>query len=100
VLRAEAYCRAAGIVELIPALHFLRFPIGHAYLYEHDGGLTLADTSAPGSAAEIAAASRAIGRDPARLGQLVLTHFHADHAGAAAQTAAWGCACREFRPPQ
>jgi hypothetical protein len=42
VLRAEAYCRAAGIVELIPALHFLRFPIGPAYLYEHDGGLTLA----------------------------------------------------------
>jgi glyoxylase-like metal-dependent hydrolase (beta-lactamase superfamily II) len=78
------------IVELIPGLHFLRFPIGHAYLLEHAGGLALIDTSVPGSAPRIAAAIRDIGRDPADVRHLVLTHFHGDHAGAAAAVAAWG----------
>lgn len=72
------------VVELTPGLHFLRFPIGHAYLLEHKGGLALIDTSVPGSASPIAAAIGAIGRDPADLRHLFLTHFHADHAGAAA----------------
>ncbi|MDQ2874981.1 MAG: MBL fold metallo-hydrolase, partial [Actinomycetota bacterium] len=78
------------VVELTPGLHFLRFPIGHAYLLEHKGGLALIDTSVPGSASPIAAAIGAIGRDPADLRHLFLTHFHADHAGAAADIAAWG----------
>jgi glyoxylase-like metal-dependent hydrolase (beta-lactamase superfamily II) len=87
---APAYCRAVDVVELIPGLHFLPFPIGHAYLLEHAGGLALIDTGVPGSAPRVAAAIHAIGRDPADLRHLVLTHFHADHAGAAADIAAWG----------
>ncbi|HMH94069.1 MAG TPA: MBL fold metallo-hydrolase, partial [Streptosporangiaceae bacterium] len=78
------------VVELIPGLHFLRFPIGHAYLLEHAGGLALIDTSVPGSAPRLAAAIRDTGRDPADLRHLVLTHFHGDHAGSAADVAAWG----------
>ena len=78
------------VIELIPGLHFLRFPAGHAYLCEDPDGLTLIDTSVPGSAPQIAAAIRRLGHDPADLRRLILTHFHADHAGSAAEIAAWG----------
>jgi glyoxylase-like metal-dependent hydrolase (beta-lactamase superfamily II) len=78
------------IIELIPGLHFLRFPVGHAYLCEDPDDLALIDTSLPGSAPQIAAAIRSIGHDPADLRWLMLTHFHPDHAGSAAEIAAWG----------
>lgn len=73
------------VAELIPGLYFLRFPIGHAYLCADPGGLTLVDTSVPGSAPQVAAAIRQIGHEPADLRQIVLTHCHADHAGSAAE---------------
>ena len=78
------------VIELVPGLHFLRFPVGHAYLCEDPDGLTLIDTSVPGSAPQIATAIRRLGHDPADLRRLLLTHFHADHAGSAAEIAAWG----------
>ena len=78
------------VIELIPGLHFLRFPTGHAYLRQDPDGLTLIDTSVPGSAPQIATAIRALGHDVADLRRLMLTHFHADHAGSAAEIAAWG----------
>ena len=78
------------VIELIPGLHFLRFPVGHAYLCQDPDGLTLIDTSLPGSAPQIAAAIRTLGHDPADLRRLLLTHFHADHAGSAAEIASWG----------
>jgi glyoxylase-like metal-dependent hydrolase (beta-lactamase superfamily II) len=78
------------VIELLPGLHFLRFPIGHAYLCRDPDGLTLIDTSVPGSAPQIATAIRTLGHDPADLRRLILTHFHADHAGSAAEVAAWG----------
>jgi glyoxylase-like metal-dependent hydrolase (beta-lactamase superfamily II) len=77
-------------VELIPGLHFLRFPIGHAYLWHDRGGLTLIDTGLPGSAPQIATAIRATGHHPSDLWRLVLTHFHRDHVGSAAEIARWG----------
>jgi len=80
------------VIELIPGLRFLRFPVGHAYLCEDPDGLTLIDTSVPGSAPQIATAIRGLGHDPADLRRLMLTHFHADHAGSAADIAAWGSA--------
>jgi hypothetical protein len=43
------------VIELILGLHFLRFPVGHAYLCQDPDGLTLIDTSVPGYAAQIAA---------------------------------------------
>jgi glyoxylase-like metal-dependent hydrolase (beta-lactamase superfamily II) len=78
------------VIELVPGLSFLRFPVGHVYLWHGPGGPALIDTSVPGSAPPIADAIRATGRQPGDLRYLVLTHFHADHAGAAAQIAAWG----------
>jgi len=78
------------VIELLPRLHFLRFPVGHAYLWRDPDGLTLIDTSLPGSAPLIADAIRRTGYQPADLRRLVLTHFHADHIGSAADIAAWG----------
>ena len=68
------------VIELIPGLHFLRFPVGQAYLCQDPDGLTLIDTSVPGSAGQIATAIRALGHEQADLRRILITHFHADHA--------------------
>lgn len=90
---------AMETVKLLPRLYFLRFPVGHAYLWLDDDGLTLVDCGVAGSGTQIAAAIRRLGRDPADVRQLVLTHFHHDHVGAANEVAAWGdvviCAHRD-----
>ena len=78
------------VVQLLPRLHFIRLPVGHAYLWHDPDGLTLIDTGLPGSAPLIAGAIRQTGHQPADLRRLVLTHFHADHIGSAADIAGWG----------
>ncbi|MGP4021715.1 MBL fold metallo-hydrolase [Actinomadura sp. 3N407] len=78
------------IMRLPPRLHHLRFPVGHAYLWDAPEGLTLIDSGLPGSADLIAEAIRSLGRDPGELRRLVLTHFHEDHVGSAADVTAWG----------
>jgi hypothetical protein len=78
------------VVELIPRLRFLRFPVGHAYLWEDLDGLTLIDSGIPGSGPLIAEAIDGLGHAPADVRRLVLTHFHADHVGAAAEVVSWG----------
>jgi glyoxylase-like metal-dependent hydrolase (beta-lactamase superfamily II) len=88
--RAAAYRCRMDVIELLPRLRFIRFPAGHAYLWHDRDGLTLLDTGLPGSAPLIADAIRQSGYQPADLRRLVLTHFHADHIGAAADIADWG----------
>ena len=78
------------LIQLAPRLHLIQFPVGHAYLWHDPDGLTLIDTGLPGSAPLIAAAIRQAGYEPADLRHLVLTHFHPDHIGAAADVAGWG----------
>lgn len=78
------------VIELLPRLRYLRFPAGHAYLWQDPDGLTLIDAGLPGSAPLVADAIRQSGYQPADLRRLVLTHFHADHIGAAADIAGWG----------
>ena len=82
------------IIQLMPRLYFIRLPVGHAYLWHDPGGLTLIDTGLPGSAPLIAQAIRQAGYQPADLRGLVLTHFHADHIGAAADIARAGARSR------
>lgn len=75
---------------MLPQLSFLRFPVGHAYLWADPDGLILIDTGLPGSGPLIAEAIGGLGRSPGDLRRIVLTHFHEDHAGSAAEIAAWG----------
>ncbi|KOX04456.1 metallo-beta-lactamase [Streptomyces sp. NRRL B-1140] len=75
------------VIELFPRLHLLRFPVGQAYLWHDDGELTLVDAGPPGSGAPIAEAVTALGMHPRDVRRIVLTHFHEDHAGGAAEFA-------------
>jgi glyoxylase-like metal-dependent hydrolase (beta-lactamase superfamily II) len=78
------------VVTITPRLTFLRFPVGHVYVWADPDGLTLIDSGLPGSAPAIAEAIRGLGRAPEEVRRLVLTHFHEDHVGSAAAIAAWG----------
>jgi len=58
----------------------------HVYALTRGGAITLIDAGGgrPLSFERIEAALRADGLDPARIGDVVLTHWHKDHAGGAA----------------
>ncbi len=72
-------------MEILPGVHTIdRLGIGRAYLYQEADGLTLIDTGLPGSAERIFAAIERIGRRPEDLRQIVITHYHYDHAGSLA----------------
>ncbi|WP_433555688.1 MBL fold metallo-hydrolase [Pseudonocardia xinjiangensis] len=73
------------LLELTPRLHLLRFPVGQAYLWRDGADLTLVDTGPAGSAPAVAAAVQRLGT----LRRVVLTHFHDDHTGSAAEIGAW-----------
>ncbi|MFI1702280.1 MBL fold metallo-hydrolase [Streptomyces bobili] len=75
------------VIALLPRLHLLRFPVGQAYLWRNADALTLVDAGPPGSGRAIADAVTALGHDPAAVRRVVLTHFHEDHAGGAAELA-------------
>jgi glyoxylase-like metal-dependent hydrolase (beta-lactamase superfamily II) len=76
-------------VELTPYLHLFRFRVGQAYLWNDGGSLTLIDTGTPGSGAVIKAAITGLGLETSGLARIVLTHFHGDHTGSAAEIREW-----------
>ncbi|MBQ0863468.1 MBL fold metallo-hydrolase [Streptomyces smyrnaeus] len=71
-----------------PQLHMIPFPVGQAFLWQDGEAVTLVDTGPPGGADAVEAAIRHCGAEPAALRRIVLTHFHPDHAGSAAELAA------------
>ena len=77
------------VIELLLRLYFIRLPAGHAYLWRDPDGLTLIDAGLPGSAPLLADAIHQTGHGLADLRHLVLTHFHGDHIGSAAEVAEW-----------
>ncbi|MGB8407860.1 MAG: MBL fold metallo-hydrolase [Mycobacterium sp.] len=82
------------LLQLAPQLYRLRIPGGAAhllncYLWIDDTGVTLVDTGWPDSADVIADAVLALGRHRHDVSRIVLTHFHEDHAGSAAEIAGW-----------
>jgi glyoxylase-like metal-dependent hydrolase (beta-lactamase superfamily II) len=59
--------------------------LGSAYLVESDGGIVVVDSGVPGSAGHVLRALAALGRRPEDVRVVVLTHWHPDHAGGAAE---------------
>ena len=77
------------IREVLRGLHLLPLGISNAYLWRAAAGATLIDTGPPGSGPAIRAALQHLGVPPEELRHIVLTHFHDDHAGSAADLAGW-----------
>jgi glyoxylase-like metal-dependent hydrolase (beta-lactamase superfamily II) len=73
------------ILRGVAAVLFPRAAV-NAYVVDADV-LTLVDTGTPGGAAAMLRAVRAVGREPADVGRILVTHRHADHAGNAAELA-------------
>ena len=70
-----------------PGVSWLEFPVGNVYLWDHGDGLTLVDTGVPGSAEAILGALASLGRRPDAVTEIILSHFHRDHSGSAAELA-------------
>ncbi len=61
----------------------------NCYLWVGDDGVTLIDTGWPDSAESILAALRALRFGREDVMRVILTHYHEDHCGSAAQIATW-----------
>jgi len=70
------------VIEVLPRLRMLRFPVGAAYLWRDDDELTLIDTGTVDCAAKIEEVL------DGELRRIVLTHWHEDHTGSAGELAA------------
>ncbi len=82
---------AAVVVEpLTGSLYRLLLGRFQAYLWRDEDSVTLIDTGAADTGGDVAAALDEIGLAPSDIDRVVLTHFHDDHAGAAAEIRDWG----------
>jgi len=78
-----------GVEQLTSNLY--RLLLGHfqAYLWTEPGGATMIDAGGADAGVDIANALEEIGLLPQEIKRLVLTHFHDDHIGAAAEVRSW-----------
>jgi glyoxylase-like metal-dependent hydrolase (beta-lactamase superfamily II) len=67
--------------EIVPGLYAVSLRIVNAFIFETDDGLILIDTGLPGSEGRILEAIAGLGRGPADVRQILITHCHADHSG-------------------
>ncbi|GAB3689674.1 MBL fold metallo-hydrolase [Nocardiopsis oceani] len=82
------------LLEIAPALYRLRLPgeqahLLNSYIWLGPRGVTLFDTGWSDSAPLIESALRSLGRGRRDVESVVLSHFHEDHAGAAAEISEW-----------
>lgn len=76
--------------QLLSNLHLLTPGGWQVYVWRDEDGITLIDAGAAGSGPEIQAALAELGMGTRDVDRLILTHFHDDHAGGAAEVAGWG----------
>ena len=74
--------------DVAPGIHMVQSHHVNCYLLEDADGLTLVDAGLPRVWNELGWAVRDLGRAPADLKALVLTHAHFDHVGVAAKIVA------------
>ena len=74
------------MVEIAPHIHQLH-AFGAQVFALLGERVTLVDTGAPGSGRVILRQLRALGRQPEEIDRIILTHYHIDHRGAAAELA-------------
>jgi glyoxylase-like metal-dependent hydrolase (beta-lactamase superfamily II) len=78
-------------MEVVPGVHIIealgigRPGSGQAYLYQEVDRLTLIDTGLVGNGGHILDAIEELGRRPADLAQVFITHYHSDHIGSLAE---------------
>lgn len=82
------------VQPLAPDLFHVRLPSGrshllNAYLWRGPDGVTIVDTGWPGWGSHIEEALHQIGAVRDDVARVILTHFHADHVGSAAEIASW-----------
>ncbi len=82
------------LLQLAPSLYRLRIPgerahLLNCYLWIGPDGVTLIDTGWPDSAELIAEALTTLRKRRDDVVRIVLTHFHEDHTGSAAEIAGW-----------
>jgi glyoxylase-like metal-dependent hydrolase (beta-lactamase superfamily II) len=69
--------------DVAPGVHRVEDAFTNAYLVEDGDGVTVVDALMPRSFGKLVAALGELGRAPADVGALVVTHAHADHVGCA-----------------
>jgi glyoxylase-like metal-dependent hydrolase (beta-lactamase superfamily II) len=79
-----------GVEQLTSNLYRLLLGRYQAFLWTDPDGATLVDTGAADAGVDIATALEEIGLAPHDIKRVVLTHFHDDHMGAAAEVREWG----------
>jgi glyoxylase-like metal-dependent hydrolase (beta-lactamase superfamily II) len=73
-----------SLKQIVPNVYSISLTAVNAFLIDTDDGLTLIDTGIPGSGDKILQAVRELGKQPADIKNLLVTHCHADHTGSLA----------------
>jgi glyoxylase-like metal-dependent hydrolase (beta-lactamase superfamily II) len=76
-------------MDLPGSLTRIAIPVGQCWLWRDGDEVTLVDTGPAGSGDLIATALGGLGLDRDAVVRVVLTHFHDDHAGSAAEVRRW-----------
>lgn len=72
-------------MEIVPNVHRIDNANGSNVMLLVDDRMAVIDTGVPGNAEVIQSYIRSLGRDPKDLSWILLTHFHNDHSGSAAE---------------